>query len=66
MKQVRADGMSPTHVPPLITQGIELIEEMILTVKVDETIRIVGPILARREVHLRAIGLLIVGGGSSG
>jgi len=64
MKQVGTDGVSPTHVSPLISERIELKEEVVLTVKVHQTIGIVGPMFAWREVYLRSIGLLI--GGLSG
>jgi hypothetical protein len=48
-------------VAPLITERIELIEEVILVVKVKEAVRIVGPMLARREVYLWTLGLVVAG-----
>src|SRR5689334_21569356 len=55
MQQVRANGMSPAHVAPLIAKGIELEEKMIFPMKINEPIGIVRPVLARREVHFWAI-----------
>jgi hypothetical protein len=59
MKQVSTDGMSPAHVPPFAADGVELKEEMVLTVKEDEPIGIVSSVLTWREVYLRTIGLPI-------
>ena len=59
VKQVSTDGMSPTHVSPFVAQGVELKEEVILTVEEDEPVGIVSPVLAWREVYLRTVRLLI-------
>ena len=59
VKQVGANGMSPTHVSPLITQGIELKEEMALATKIDEPVRTVSPMSAWGEMHLWTIMLLV-------
>jgi len=61
VKQVSANGMSPTHVSPLITQGIELKEEVVLTMKINEPVRIVSPMSAWGEMHLWTIALLVNG-----
>src|SRR6202022_294703 len=52
IQEVRANGVPPTHVAPFITERIELIEEVILLVKVNEAVRMVRPMLAGGEVHL--------------
>jgi hypothetical protein len=46
-------------VAPFITERIELIEEVILLVKVNEAVRIVRPMLARREMYLWTVGLVV-------
>lgn len=60
MQQIRTDGVSPAHVTPLIAEGIELKEEVVFPVKVDEAVGIVRPVLARREMYLRTIGLVVI------
>lgn len=59
MEQISTDGMSPAHVSPFAAHGVELKEEVVLTVKEDEPIGIVSPVLTWREVYLRTIGLPI-------
>jgi hypothetical protein len=46
-------------VSPGIAEGIVLIEQVVFTLEEDETIGIVGPMLARREVKLRAKRLIV-------
>ena len=59
IQEVHANGMPPTHVAPFITERIELIEEVILLVKVNQAVRIVCPMIARREVHLMTVRLVL-------
>jgi hypothetical protein len=47
-------------VTPLIAEGIELKEEVVFPVKIDEAVGIIRPILARREMYLRTIGLVVI------
>ena len=51
--------MAPTHVPPFIAEGIELIEEVIFPMEIDEAIRVVCPVFAWRKMHLRTISLVV-------
>jgi len=62
VQQVRAYGVAPTHVSPLIAEGVVLKEEVIFAVKEDEAVGVVGPMLARREVHLGTVGLVVIAG----
>src|ERR1044071_8099916 len=55
---ISTDGMSPAHVSPFAAHGVELKEEVVLTMKEDQPIGIVSPVLAWRKVYLRTIGLL--------
>jgi hypothetical protein len=59
MQKILADSMPPAHVAPLIAERIELKEEVILAVKIDQPVGIVGPMLAGGEVHLRTVGLAV-------
>ena len=43
----------PTHVPPFVTGGIVLVEQVILALVEDHAIGVVHPVLLRREVILR-------------
>ena len=57
--EIFADGMPPAHVPPTVPKWIVLIEKVIGAVHVYESVRVVGPILFRCEMELRAPGLFI-------
>ncbi len=60
-QQVTADGVAPGHVAPLVAVRVVLVEEVVLAVVVDEPVRVVHPVLGRRELELRAVGLAEVG-----
>ena len=48
--QIGADRMPPTHVPPFRPEGIVLIEKVVFAFVVNQTVRIVGPVLRRSEM----------------
>src|SRR5437899_1453018 len=50
LNEVLADRMAPTHVPPFIAKGIELIEEVIFAVIKYHPVRVIHPVGRRREV----------------
>ena len=55
MNQVLAHRMTPTHVPPGVTEWVVLIKKMIFVLEFDQTVGIVHPILGRAEVVLGTI-----------
>src|SRR5581483_5751640 len=59
MQQISANGMSPTHVAPFIAKRVVLKEQVIFAIEVNQAVGIVGPMLAWREVKLRAKGLIV-------
>ncbi len=59
MEEIRTHRVSPTHVPPQVTKGVVLAEDMPLAIVIDESIRIVRPVRLWREVECRAVGLVI-------
>src|SRR5947208_16636600 len=61
MQQVSAYGMSPAHVAPFVAERIILKEEMVFAFEVDQTVRIIRPVLTRRKVVLRPVGLIVTG-----
>ena len=61
MDEVGRDGVSPTHVAPLICKGVQLEEEVVLAVEEDGTVGIVDPVGRGRKVNLR-----LPGGGKGG
>jgi len=61
VQEVTAYSVPPTHVPPLIAEGVVLKEEVVLTVKVDEAIRIVRPMCSWREMDLGTITFSVDG-----
>ena len=60
MQQIGADGVAPAHMAPLVAEGIVLEEEVVLAAKENKSVGIIGPVLARRKVDLRTIGLIVV------
>jgi hypothetical protein len=60
VQKIFADSMSPAHVTPLVTEGVVLKKEVVFAVEEDETVGIIGPVFAGREVHLRTEGLIVV------
>src|SRR5262249_9417709 len=52
MNQVAADCVAPAHVAPPLARGVVLVEEVILAIVEDHSIRVVHPILRGREVKL--------------
>ena len=63
MHEVAADRVPPRHVAPRVPERVVLVEEVVLALVVDEPVRVVHPVLGRREVELRAIELLIARAG---
>ena len=63
MHEVAADRVAPGHVAPRVAERVVLVEEVVLALVVDEPVRVVHPVLGRREVELRAIELLIARAG---
>ena len=59
VKEVGADGVAPTHVSPLVAEGVVLEEEMVFVLEEDESVGVVGPMFGGREVDLRAVGLVV-------
>ena len=51
--------VAPTHVAPLIAERIVLKEEVIFAFEKDQAIGIVGPVLLRRKMKLRAVELIV-------
>ena len=59
MQQVRTDCMPPTHMSPLVAERVVLEEQVIFTLEIDKAVRIIRPMFAWGEMHLRAVGLII-------
>src|SRR5271165_1401509 len=59
MDQVLADRMSPTHMSPLESEWVVLIEQVVFALIVDRAVGIVHPVLGGREVKLRTMGFVI-------
>ena len=59
MEQVFADCVTPTHVSPLISEGVVLEEEVVLALEVDEAVGVVCPVFGGREVYLGPIRLVV-------
>ena len=57
--EVAADGVAPTHVAPGVAERVVLVEEVVFAVEPDQAVGVVGPVLARREMELRAIGFAV-------
>ena len=53
MSQVGRNRMAPAHVSPLIAEGVELEEEMVLAVEQDGAVGIVDPVRRGVKVDLR-------------
>ena len=64
MEQIGADCVAPTHMSPFVAERVELKEQMIFAVEVHYAIRIVRPMLTRREMKLWPVRLVIVRNGS--
>ena len=54
--EVGRDGVTPAHVAPLVAEGVELEEEMVLAIEKDGAVGIVDPVGRRAEVELRLPG----------
>ncbi len=59
MEQIGADCVAPAHVSPLVSEGVVLEEEVVFALEVDEAVWVVRPVFSGREVHLRAVGLIV-------
>ena len=57
---VLADGVSPVHRTPGVSVRVILIEEVIRPLEIDQTVRVIHPLLRRREVVLRSILLTVL------
>lgn len=55
--------MAPTHMAPFCSERIVLVEEVVLAFVVDETVRVISPVLRRREMKLKAVRLVVLGSG---
>src|SRR5690348_17001798 len=54
-------SVAPAHVAPLVAKRIVLIKQVIFALEIDQAVWIVRPILARREVVLRPVRLVVNG-----
>ena len=61
VNEVTTRRMPPIHIPPLRSEGIVLIVEMIRTILVKHPIRIIHPSVGRRMVVARMIVVLLTG-----
>ena len=61
MHEIAADRMAPTHVSPRIAERIVLKKEVVFAVEVTKPIRVICPVLARRKMVLRPVGLIVSG-----
>src|SRR3954449_3534882 len=59
MHEITAHGVPPGHMAPRVAERVVLVEEVILALVVDEPVRVVHPVLRRREMQLRAIRLAV-------
>ena len=57
--EIRRFGIAPVQVAPPHAERIVLVEEEPLAVAVDEAVRVVEPALARRELELRTVRLVV-------
>ena len=57
--EIAADGVAPTHVAPGVAERVVLVEEVVFAVEPDQPVGVVGPVLARRKMKLRAVRLAI-------
>ena len=57
--EVLADRVAPGHVAPRVPERVVLVEEVVLALVVDHPVRVVHPVLRRREMKLRAIRLAV-------
>ena len=57
---VGTDRVAPAHVPPLVTERIVLVEEMIFALILDQSVRVVHPALFRGEMKLRPEWLRVI------
>ena len=60
VKQVVADRVSPPHLSPNWGFTVVLKEEVPDTVVINETVRIIDPILTSREMKLRSVQFVVV------
>ena len=58
--------MAPTHVSPLVTKGIVLVKQVVLTLIVDQSVGIVHPVFFRGEVVGGTVKLSVSGVGNIG
>ena len=61
MYEIWADRMTPTHRSPGRRLGVVLKKEMPLAIGINQSVRIVKPVLFGREVKLRSVNLGISG-----
>jgi hypothetical protein len=59
VKEIRTEGVSPGHVPPVDTLRIVLEEKVIFPGIINQAIGVVGPVLHGCEMELWTIGFLI-------
>ena len=60
MNQVLAHSMSPVHIAPLTSVWVILEIEMILTILIKHTVRVVHPSVSRSVMEIRTILLAIL------
>lgn len=61
MEEIATYCVTPTHMTPLVAEWIVLEVQMVFAFEVDQTVRIICPMLARREMILGPIRLIITG-----
>ena len=59
VQHVGADGMAPAHVPPGLAERVVLVEQVVLALVEDESVRVVHEVAGRREVEPRAQRLVV-------
>src|ERR1700761_1059872 len=59
MQQVRADRVTPAHVAPFVAKRVVLEKQVVLTLEVNQAVRVVRPMLARRKVVLGTKWLVV-------
>src|SRR5690606_39171293 len=59
VQQVRAHCVSPVHVTPIPTIGVVLIEQMIFTIIIDQSIWIIDPAAHGRKMYLGPVTFAI-------
>ena len=58
--------MAPAHMSPLVAERVVLEKKVVLAAEEHQSVGIVGPMLTRRKVDLRTVGLVVSGRLSQG